>query len=251
MDLALRHRSDGRPVFHGIWTDNVTSARPGTVCRRLHDPNPPDSLGRRRADRSRPNRPALSAWTGRDAEAGHLHRADHARSRRRRSGRLAHPDPSLQRRFPSSRKTTARLPGPIVDDGAAGGWRTWLVRRFEQHATLDVRVPARWTVARTVFARQADATAPRGWIVDVVRVSAPETAPRSPMARRRTIVLESQSDDPRARETGARNPGTRTPGARKHRFARDLFDKATPTVRKYTVARGCPARKCWTRECES
>ena len=204
------------PVFHGIWTDNRDVRPPANgVWTRLHAAESSASPGRRMSGFDPTQTvPAVRAWPGRDAEPEHLHRADHARPRRRRSGQLAHRCARLCSAVSrSSRRTTApTITDLSPDHRQPAGRRTRVVQAVRAArdarragAARDRRWPAPCSRAQAIRMRRSTSA----WS----RSLPPDGAP-VPNGQQGTIVLNPDPTNPELENPEPRESRTRESGAR-------------------------------------
>ena len=217
------------PVFHGIWTDNRDVRPPGNgVWTDYTPPNPPDFARPTQSgfDPGQTVPPCVPGQAGMRNQNIYTARI----TRGLVVGALGNSrtlSPTLQRSFPvfaQNNSTFVRTYRLTIAPPAAGVQASF--KQFEQLATLDVQVPARSTVARTVFARSTD---PHAQInVGVVEITAPEGAP-VPNGQQGTIVLNPDPTNPELENPELENPELENPeleNAEVHNL-----DMANPTVR--------------------
>ena len=206
---AFNTAATASPVFHGIWTDNRDIRPPANG--RWTDytpPNPPFA------------RPATSAFDPTQSipvcvpgQAGMRNQNIYTARITRglvvgalgNSRRLG----SIQRSFPvfaQNNATTPRSYRLTIANQPVGGQASF--KQFDQLATLDVQVPARSTVARTVFARSTDPHAPIN--VSVVEISAPGGAPVAG-GQQGTIALNPDPTNPDLENPDLENPDLENP----------------------------------------
>ena len=198
------------PVFHGIWTDNRDIRPPANG--RWTDytpPNPPFARPAMSAfDPTQPvpacvpgqagmrNQNIYTARITRGLVAGAL-----GNSRRLSS--------TLQRSFPvfaQNNATTIKSYRLTIANQPVGGQASF--KQFDQLTILDVRVPPRSTVARTVFARSTDPHAPIN--VSVVEISAPGGTPVAG-GQQGTIALNPDPTNPDLENPDLENPDLENP----------------------------------------
>ena len=197
------------PVFHGIWTDNRDIRPPANG--RWTDYTPPIPPFARPTmsgfDPTQAIPPCVAGQAGMRNQNIYTARITRglvvgAIGNSRRLG-------AVQRSFPvfaQNNGTTIRSYRLTITNQPAGGQASF--KQFEQLATLDVRVPPKSTVARTVFARSTD---PHAQInVSVVEVSAPNGAP-VPNGQRGTIVLNPDPTNPDLENPDLENPDLENP----------------------------------------
>ncbi len=117
--------------------------------------------------------------------------------------------PTLQRTFPvfaQNNSTTIRSYRLTIVNQPGGGQASF--KQFELLTTLDVEVPRRSTVARTVFARSTDAFAQIN--VSVAEISAPGGA-AVPGGQQGTIVLNPDPTNPDLENPDLENPDLENP----------------------------------------
>ena len=197
------------PVFHGIWTDNRDIRPPvNGLWTDYTPPNPPFA------------RPAMSAFDPAQAipacvpgQAGMRNQNIYTARITRglvvgalgNSRRLG----AMQRSFPvfaQNNSTMIRTFRLTITNQPVGGQASF--QQFAPLTTLDVRVPRKSTVARTVFARSSD---PHAQInVSVVEIAAPGGAP-VPNGQQGTIVLNPDPTTPDLENPDLENPDLENP----------------------------------------
>ena len=116
---------------------------------------------------------------------------------------------AIQRSFPvfaQNNRTTIRSFRLTITNQPVGGQASF--KQFAPLTTLDVRVPRKSTVARTVFARSSDPHAPIN--VSVVEIAAPGGAP-VPNGQQGTIVLNPDPTTPDLENPDLENPDLENP----------------------------------------
>ena len=211
-NVELQHRADGSirsSTRSGPTT--ATSGRRPTATGPLHRAESavrPADVQRLRSDDQ--TAPAMRARPGRDEEPEHLHDAHHARlsSSARWAIRVRSP-----RRFSAasrcSRRTTANVTRTYrltILDQPVGGDASFT--QFQPSTSLDVSVPARSTIARTVFVRSSDPHAQ-------VRVNVSQiTEPNGTIVQggqQGTIVLNPDPTNPDIANPDIANPDIANP----------------------------------------
>ncbi|HET9667035.1 MAG TPA: FG-GAP-like repeat-containing protein, partial [Desertimonas sp.] len=215
------------PVFHGIWTDNRDIRPPANgLWTDYTPPNPP--FARPAMSAFDPTQPIPACVPG---QAGMRNQNIYTARITRglvvgslgNSRRLG----SIQRSFPvfaQNNSTAIRSYRLTIANQPVGGQASF--KQFEQLVTLDVRVPPRSTVARTVFARSSDPHAPIN--VSVVEISAPGGAPVTG-GQRGTIALNPDPTNPELENPELENPELENPELENAEVHNP--DLETPTVR--------------------
>ena len=185
------------PVFHGIWTDNRDVRPPGNgVWTDYTPPNPPD-FARPTQSGFDPGQTVPACVPG---QAG-MRNQNSCTARITRGlvvvalGNSGRVEPDLQRSFPVFGQNNGTTVTDLSADNRASRRQAYRRRSSSSSSstTLDVQVPARSTVARTVFARSTD---PHAQInVGVVEITAPNGAP-VPNGQQGTIVLNPDPTNP-------------------------------------------------------
>ena len=206
---SFNNAATASPVFHGIWTDNRDIRPPANG--RWTDytpPNPPFA------------RPAMSGFDPTQAipacvpgQAGMRNQNIYTARITRglvvgavgNSRRLG----SIQRSFPvfaQNNGTTVKSYRLTITNQPVGGQASF--KQFEPLTTLDVQVPRRSTVARTVFARSTDPFAQIN--VSVTEIAAPGGAPVTG-GQQGTIVLNPDPTNPDLENPDLENPDLENP----------------------------------------
>ena len=197
------------PVFHGIWTDNRDIRPPANgLWTDYTPPNPP--FARPAMSAFDPTQPIPACVPG---QAGMRNQNIYTARITRglvvgslgNSRRLG----SIQRSFPvfaQNNSTAIKSYRLTIANQPVGGQASF--KQFEQLVTLDVRVPPRSTVARTVFARSTDPHAPIN--VSVVEISAPGGAPVAG-GQQGTIALNPDPTNPDLENPDLENPDLENP----------------------------------------
>jgi uncharacterized repeat protein (TIGR01451 family) len=206
---AFNTAPTGSPVFHGVWTDNRDIRPPANgVWTDYTPPNPP--FPRPAMSLFDPSQPVPVCVPG---QAGMRNQNIYTARITRglvvgalgNSRRLG----AIQRSFPvfAQNNTTAiRSYRLTINNQPVGGQASF--RQFDLLTTLDVEVPRKSTVARTVFVRSSD---PRAQVsVSVVEIAAPNGAV-VPNGQAGTIVLNPDPTNPDLENPDLENPDLENP----------------------------------------
>ena len=197
------------PLFHGIWTDNRDIRPPANG--RWTDYTPPNPPFARPAmsgfDPTQPIPACVPGQAGMRNQNIYTARITQglvagAVGNSRRLG-------SIQRSFPifaQNNSTSVKSYRLTITNQPVGGQASF--KQFEQLTTLDVEVPRRSTVARTVFARSSDPFAQIN--VSVTEIAAPGGA-TVPGGQQGTIVLNPDPTNPDLENPDLENPDLENP----------------------------------------
>jgi uncharacterized repeat protein (TIGR01451 family) len=196
------------PLFHGIWTDNRDVRPPANgVWTQYTPPNPPFP------------RPTVSGFDPSQSIPACIPGQAGMRNQNIYTARITNglvvgavgnsrPLSNVQRSFPvyaQNNSTAIKTYRLTITNQPVGGQASFL--QFAQRTTLDVRVPPRSTVARTVFARSSDPHAQ-------INVNVLETASNGvPVTngQQGTIILNPDPTNPDIENPDIENPDIENP----------------------------------------
>jgi len=196
-------------VFHAIWTDNRDVRPPANGDWSAYTaPDPPFG------------RPAMSGFDPTQAIPGCVPGQAGMRNQNIYTARItqglvvgaltnSQPLGAIQRSFPvfaQNNATVTRSYRLVIANQPVGGQASF--KQFEQLATLDVQVPPRSTVARTVFVRSSDPHAQV--VVNVTQITAP-SGTIVPGGQQGTIVLNPDPTNPDIENPDIENPDIENP----------------------------------------
>ncbi|HEY7502375.1 MAG TPA: FG-GAP-like repeat-containing protein, partial [Vicinamibacterales bacterium] len=198
------------PAFHGVWTDNRDIRPPANgVWTDYTPPNPP--FARPTTSLFDPTQSIPACVPG---QAG-MRNQNIYTSRITRGlvvgavGNSRRLSPVVQRTFPvyaQNNSTQIRSYRLTINNQPVGGQASF--KQFEMLTTLDVQVPRRSTVARTVFVRSSDPHAQVA--VSVVEITAP-AGTVIPNGQSGTIVLNPDPTNPDLENPDLENPDLENP----------------------------------------